>query len=173
MWSVTFFFFLCHLLNVGACICHIVQEGLVEWTTPKRWEENEFKFHSVICYTNSIVSCIHVNTTKLCNITCTLVATFVIRQSLVCTRRSDWGLAWTLKISSNRIIWFHQVRRKGFIVRVGSKNLLILCGVLVGKNLEPNLWSSLKTMRRFSRLDGSDWAHMFNNEHIYSRSMER
>ena len=30
-------------------------------------------FHNVTCYTNSIVLCIHVNTTKLCNITCTLV----------------------------------------------------------------------------------------------------
>ena len=26
MWSV-FFFFLCHLLNVGGCIRHIAQEG--------------------------------------------------------------------------------------------------------------------------------------------------
>jgi hypothetical protein len=37
MWSTTFFFFfflLCHLLNVGACICHITPEGQVEWTTP-------------------------------------------------------------------------------------------------------------------------------------------
>ena len=34
MWSVTFFFFFCHLLNVGACICHIAREGQVEWTTP-------------------------------------------------------------------------------------------------------------------------------------------
>jgi uncharacterized membrane protein len=42
MWSVTLFlflflffsFFLCHLLNVGACICHIAWEGQVEWTTP-------------------------------------------------------------------------------------------------------------------------------------------
>ena len=40
--------------------------------------------HSVTCYTNSIASCIHVNTTKLCNITCTLVATCVILQSLEC-----------------------------------------------------------------------------------------
>jgi len=32
-------------------------------------------FHDVTCYTNSIVSCIHVNTAKLRNITCTLVAT--------------------------------------------------------------------------------------------------
>ena len=29
-----FFFFLCHLLNVGAWICHIAQEGQVEWTKP-------------------------------------------------------------------------------------------------------------------------------------------
>ena len=38
MWSVTslflFFFFSCHLLNVGAHICHIVWEGQMEWTTP-------------------------------------------------------------------------------------------------------------------------------------------
>ena len=38
MWSVTFLFlfvfsFLCHLLNVGACICRIAQEGQVKWTT--------------------------------------------------------------------------------------------------------------------------------------------
>ena len=41
-------------------------------------------FHSVTCYTNSILSCIHVNTTKLRNITCTLVATCVIIRSLEC-----------------------------------------------------------------------------------------
>jgi hypothetical protein len=40
MWSVTFlslslsFFFLCHLLNVGACVRQIAREGQVEWTTP-------------------------------------------------------------------------------------------------------------------------------------------
>ena len=39
-------------------------------------------FHSVTCYINSIVSRIYVNTKKLCNITCTLVATCVILQSL-------------------------------------------------------------------------------------------
>ena len=35
MRSVTLFFFsfLCHLLNVGACICHIAWEGQAEWTT--------------------------------------------------------------------------------------------------------------------------------------------
>jgi hypothetical protein len=40
---------------------------------------------SVTCYTNSIVSHIHVNTTKLHNITCTLVATGVILRSLDCS----------------------------------------------------------------------------------------
>ena len=39
-------------------------------------------FHSVTCYTNFVVSCIHVNTAKLHNITCTLVATGVIIRSL-------------------------------------------------------------------------------------------
>jgi hypothetical protein len=43
-------------------------------------------FHNVTCYTNSIVSHIHVNTTKLCNITRTLVATCVILRSLECTQ---------------------------------------------------------------------------------------
>ena len=42
-------------------------------------------FHNVTCYTNSIVSRIDLNTTKPCNITCTLVATRVILRSLECT----------------------------------------------------------------------------------------
>ena len=60
--------------------------GKAKWSGPhqRRWEENEFKFHGVTWYTNSIVSCICVNTTKLCNITCTLVATSVIVRSLEC-----------------------------------------------------------------------------------------
>ena len=53
------------------------------WSGPhqQRWEENNFKFHNVTCYTNFIVSCIHVNTTKLRTIMCTLVATSVIIQN--------------------------------------------------------------------------------------------
>jgi hypothetical protein len=42
-------------------------------------------FHNVTCYTNSIASHIHVNNTKLYNITCTLVATSVVLRSLECT----------------------------------------------------------------------------------------
>ena len=41
-------------------------------------------FYNVICYTYSRVSRIHVNTTKLRNIMCTLVATGVILQSSEC-----------------------------------------------------------------------------------------
>ena len=42
-------------------------------------------FHYGTCYINSIVSRVHVNTTKLHNIMCTLVATCVILRSLECT----------------------------------------------------------------------------------------
>jgi hypothetical protein len=42
-------------------------------------------FHTVTCYTKSIVSFIHVNTTKLHNITCTLVASSVVLRNSKCT----------------------------------------------------------------------------------------
>ena len=42
-------------------------------------------FHNVTCYTNSLLSHIHVNTIKVRNITCTLVATCLILRSLECT----------------------------------------------------------------------------------------
>ena len=51
--------------------------------TNSKWHHNSFViFHNVTCYTNSIASRIHVNTTKLRNITCTLIATGVMLQSL-------------------------------------------------------------------------------------------
>ena len=67
--------------------------GKAKWSGPhrRRWEENEFKLHSVTCYTNSIVLCIHVDTTKLHNVTCTLVATGVIIQSLECRWKLSGG----------------------------------------------------------------------------------
>ena len=92
MWSVTFLFLfsfrLCHLLNVGACVHQIAREGQVEWTTLASSNCPYISFvlfHNVTHYTNSIVSCIHVTTTKFRNITCTLVATGVIPRSLGCT----------------------------------------------------------------------------------------
>jgi hypothetical protein len=87
MWSVFFFFFffLCHLLNVRAWISYITHDG--QWSGPHHTIKmlHFVLFHSVTCYTNSIVSHIHVNIAKLCNITCTLVATGVILRSLECT----------------------------------------------------------------------------------------
>jgi hypothetical protein len=41
-------------------------------------------FHDVTCYTNSLVSRIPFNATKLYSITCTLVATGMIIRSLAC-----------------------------------------------------------------------------------------
>ena len=69
---------------------YVTSHGKANWSGQHqpRWEENEFKIHSVTCYTNSIVSRIHVNTTKLRNIMCTLVATCVVLQSLNCVRDS-------------------------------------------------------------------------------------
>ena len=46
-------------------------------------------FHNVTCYTNSIISHIHVNITKLRNIMCTLVATGMILRSLEWISNTD------------------------------------------------------------------------------------
>jgi hypothetical protein len=46
-------------------------------------------FHNVTYYTNFILSCIHVNTIKLRNITRALVATSVILRSLECNRATQ------------------------------------------------------------------------------------
>jgi hypothetical protein len=42
-------------------------------------------FHNITCYSTFLLSCIHVNTPDLVNITCTLVATGVILGWLECT----------------------------------------------------------------------------------------
>jgi hypothetical protein len=53
-------------------------------------------FHSVMCYTISRVSCIHVNSTKLLNTMCTLVAMDMILRSLECSwvwETTNWNLS--------------------------------------------------------------------------------
>jgi hypothetical protein len=64
------------------------QEGQVEWTTPHHTMKmlHCVLLHIVTCYTSSIVSHNHVNTTKPHNITCTLVATDVRLRSLECNK---------------------------------------------------------------------------------------
>ena len=42
-------------------------------------------FHNVTCYTNSLLSHIHVNNTKFIDIKCTLVAICMISQRLRCS----------------------------------------------------------------------------------------
>ena len=68
-------------LNVSACTSHIAHED--QWSGPHHTIKmlHFVLFHSVTCYTNSIVSHIHVNTAKFCYITCTLVATSSILRS--------------------------------------------------------------------------------------------
>jgi hypothetical protein len=46
-------------------------------------------FHNVTCYTNFIISCTSVNTTKVCYILCTLVATCVILRRLECITQTQ------------------------------------------------------------------------------------
>ena len=98
MWSVFFFFFF-RLLNIGACVRHIAREGQVEWTTLSQvtGEQIQIVLTSPLCYSIVshatqilIISRIHVNTTKLRNITCTLVASGVILRSLECIQTKKW-----------------------------------------------------------------------------------
>ena len=98
MWSVFFFFFFfCRLLNVGACVHHVAREGQVEWTTLTQMtgERIQIALTSPLCYSilshATLILQYHasiLHTTKLCNTTCTLIATDVILQGLECMTNS-------------------------------------------------------------------------------------
>jgi hypothetical protein len=61
---------------------YVTSPGKVKWSGPHHTIKmlHFVLFHNVTCCTSPIVSDIHVNSTKLRNITCTLVATDVILQ---------------------------------------------------------------------------------------------
>ena len=88
------------------CMAYATLPGKVKWSAPHHTIKMMYfvLFLSVTCYNSSMLSCIHVNTTKLYNITCTLVATGVILWSLKCS--SVRSLMWTVRIypwSSNLV----------------------------------------------------------------------
>jgi hypothetical protein len=75
--------------------------GKAKWSRPHHTIKmlHFVLFHSVTCYTNSIVSCIHVNTTKLCNIIYTLVATCVTLWNLECSSHKCPRSCWAYRVS--------------------------------------------------------------------------
>ena len=68
-------------------------------------------FHNITCYTNSLLSCIHVNTANLLNITYTLIVTGVTLRMLECRWEMEHVLRWA-KVSS--ATWMHGKPGLGF-----------------------------------------------------------
>ena len=92
---------------------HVISPGKIKWSGPHHTIRmlHFVLFHSVTCYTNPTVTRIHVNTTKLRNITCTLVATGVILQSLECT----WKIATCNRLDLESM----RIRTEDYVVFAG------------------------------------------------------
>ena len=82
---------------------YAISSGKAKWSGPHHTIKmlHLVLFHSVTCYTNSMVSNIHVDTTKLCNITCTLLATGVILRSLECIEHWNMGF-WLWRLDPSK-----------------------------------------------------------------------
>jgi hypothetical protein len=79
-WTVQSYHKLCIVVKLWEIICVIKYEIINFINTMLHF----VLFYNVTRYTDSLLSRIHVNTTKLWNIMCTLVATCVIARSLEC-----------------------------------------------------------------------------------------
>jgi hypothetical protein len=93
--------------------------GKVKWSGPHHNIKllHFVLFHSVTCYTNSIVSCIHVHITKLRDITCTLVGTRVILRNLKCISHGNHIPAtYKDEIESLVCLWLHFTHCKSILI---------------------------------------------------------
>lgn len=77
----------------------------------------------------------------------------------------DWRAAWTLRISTNGIAWFHWIRPKGFILRSRPWTIVVFRGVLGGRNLAPKKSRDVVFPGSNSQ-HGSDSAHSLENGHF-------
>jgi hypothetical protein len=118
------------------CWCmHIPHRlGKAKWSGPHHNIKilHFVSFHSVTCYTDSMVSRIHVNPTKLRNIMCTLIATGVIIRNLECNSLSPLYLTHI----NPRLFWSTVIDLEGYH---NKSSLWYLCGEVPVIGDEPSI----------------------------------
>jgi len=79
----------------------------------------------------------------------------------------DWGLAWTLQISTIRIVWFFQIWPKGFILRP-SPNFNLSYVAPFWHQIFGLVWCNPDQLffRPNSKLE-TEWATLLNHEYDY------